>query len=278
MRSACPVVALFLTAGLLSNCGGDDGGGAGGADGGAVVVECPTDLAGPQMVAVPSAEGTGYCIDSTEVTMAQYQAFLDADPALEEPERCGENASFVPLADAQCEGANDVAARPDHPVTCVDWCDAWAYCEWAGKHLCGRIGGGPLGESGDENDASAAEWFGACSGMGENDYAYGDSWQVDTCNAGPEDFETVVPPAEVGSFPACHGTAPPFDRIFDMSGNVSEWIDACADGIGVAPYCWEASGGSNSRSLSGCAASGFGPWDDVWWFKGFRCCAGPASE
>ena len=264
---------VWAVLGAGAACGGDDDGGAG-TDGGAVDLECPAELAGPAMVALPSPGGTGYCIDSTEVTQAQYQAFLAADPAIEQPAWCGENATFAPLAESQCEGAND-PARPDHPITCVDACDAWAYCAWAGKHLCGRIGGGPLGDSGDENEASASEWYSACSGMGENEYAYGDSWEVETCNAGPEDFETTVPPAEVGSFPDCHGREPPFDRVFDMSGNVSEWIDACDDSIGVTPYCWEASGGSNSRSLSSCAASLYTSWNDVWWFKGFRCCWGP---
>jgi formylglycine-generating enzyme len=275
--AAARVLACALVASSAA-CGGDDGGG--GADGGGTVaLECPADLAGPAMVAVPSPGGTEYCVDSTEVTMAQYQAFLDADPAVEQPAWCGDNATFAPLAEAQCEGANDPAARPDHPVSCVDACDAWAYCVWAGKHLCGRMGGGPLGtESGEENDASASEWYSACSGMGENDYAYGDSWEIDTCNAGPEDFETVVPPAEVASFPDCHGTDPPFDGIFDMSGNVSEWIDACDETGGVAPYCWEASGGSQSRSLSRCEASSYVPWYDVWWDKGFRCCWGEQDD
>ena len=264
--AGCLLVWAVLAPGAA--CGGDDDGGSGPDP----AVECPADLAGPELVAVPSRAGTGYCIDATEVTQSQYQAFLDADPELELPARCAEDSGFEPLADAQCEGANDPAATPDHPVSCVDWCDAWAYCEWAGKHLCGRIGGGPLGDAPDLNEASASEWYSACSGLGENAYAYGDTYELETCNAGPDTFEYDVPPAEVGSFPDCHGTAPPFDRLFDMSGNVGEWIDACDDGGGVAPYCWQASGGSNSRSLSSCDASLYTAWNDVWWSTGFRCC------
>lgn len=267
---------LALAAVLVAGCGGDDDGvAAGGGDAAGGVDQCPADLAGPELVLVPSPGGTGYCVDATEVTSAQYQAFLDARPAIEQPARCGENDSFQPLAEAPCEGAYDPAVRPDHPVSCVDWCDAWAYCAWAGKHLCGRIGGGPLGDAPDLDEASASEWTSACSGMGENDYAYGDSYQVETCNAGPDTYDYEVPPAPVGSFPDCHGTEPPFDRLMDMSGNVAEWIDACDDGGGVAPYCWEAGGGSTSRSLSDCRASTYVPWYDAWWYKGFRCCWGP---
>lgn len=265
----------LLLAALLVGCGGDDDGGdlAGGP-----VAECPTDLAGPALVSVPSPGGVGYCIDATEVTSAQYQAFLDDAPAIDQPDRCGENDSFQPESAVQCDGAYDPALRPDHPVSCVDWCDAWSYCAWAGKHLCGRIGGGPLGDSPDLNDASASEWYSACSGMGENEYAYGDTYEIETCNAGPDTYDYDVPPEPVGSFADCHGSEPPFDGIFDMSGNVGEWIDACDDGSGVAPYCWEASGGSNSRSLSSCQASTYAPWNDVWWYKGFRCCWGPTGS
>lgn len=267
--------ARLLVAGALAAgaCGGDDD--TGGADAGAAV-DCPTDRAGPAMVAVLSPDGTGYCIDETEVTSADYQEFLDAEPAIDQPDRCGDNETFEPLTEAQCDGAWDPAARPDFPASCMDWCDAWSYCAWAGKHLCGRIGGGPLGNGPDLNEATASEWYNACSSNGQNEYAYGDSWEPETCNGGPEDFDTIVAPVEVASFPGCVGTEPPFDRIFDMSGNVSEWIDACDDG-GVAPYCWEAGGGSNSRSLTTCPASAYGPWDDVWWYKGFRCCGAPGD-
>jgi sulfatase modifying factor 1 len=268
-RAGWLVLVALLAAGA---CGGDDDG-SGAGDAG-TAVECPTDRAGPALVEVPSPDGSGYCIDATEVTSAQYQQFLDAQPVLDQPDRCGDNDTFEPLTEAQCDGAWDPAARPDFPASCIDWCDAWSYCAWAGKHLCGRIGGGPLGNDADLNEASASEWYNACSSGGKNDYAYGDSWEPETCNGGPEDFETTVPPAEVASFPGCVGTEPPFDQIFDMSGNVSEWIDACDDS-GVAPYCWEAGGGSNSRSLTTCPASEFGPADDVWWDKGFRCCWEP---
>jgi formylglycine-generating enzyme len=269
-RGLAAAAALVVAAA----CSGDDGEGGSGSDGGGdTTIECPEGLPGPEMVAVPSLGGTEYCIDATEVTSIQYQEFLFAAPDVEQPERCDENATFEPLAEVQCEGAYDPVARPDHPVSCVDWCDAWAFCEWSGKHLCGRIGGGPLGaDDADLNDASASEWYSACSGMGENDYTYGDTYEIETCNAGPDTYEYDVPPEPVGSFADCHGTRAPFDRLFDMSGNVGEWIDACEDGVGVAPYCWEASGGSNSRSLSSCNASLYVSWDDSWWHKGFRCC------
>jgi len=267
------LVVLLIAAG----CGGDDDGSDGDGSGGdaGAVTACPDDLAGPAMVAVPSPDGPSYCIDATEVTSAQYQAFLDAQADVEQPERCGENESFEPDSEVQCEGAYDPAARPDFPASCMDWCDAWSYCAWAGKHLCGRIGGGPLGDEIDLDDASINEWFNACSSMGENEYAYGDSYEVGTCNAGPDTFDYCDPPAEVGSFADCRGTTPPFDQLFDMSGNVSEWIDACDDGAGVAPYCWETGGGSDSRSLSDCRTDAYVAWNATWWSKGFRCCWSP---
>src|SRR3569623_3012380 len=45
---------------------------------GPVHSSCPPTLAGPALVRVPWSAGVAFCIDSTEVTNAQYQAFLTA--------------------------------------------------------------------------------------------------------------------------------------------------------------------------------------------------------
>lgn len=78
-----------------------------------------------------------YCVDSTEVTGRQYLEFLaaKAGDTSGQPVDCSWNTTFEPAADIDPN---------EYPVAFVDWCDALAYCTWAGKRLCGKIGGGPL--------------------------------------------------------------------------------------------------------------------------------------
>lgn len=195
----------------------------------------------PGMVAVQSPDGVTYYIDSTEVSQAAYEVFLQsgpkADPSLE---HCASKTSFAPghvkkdnYSDDHPEGCRpdnthyDPVANGDLPVVCVDWCDAVAYCRWAGKRLCGRIGGGAIhwSENGDFQNANASQWFNACSNGGTTPFPYGTEWVTGACNAGPG-------PAPVGQTPACHGAAPPLDSVFDMSGNVAEWEDNCKGEFG----------------------------------------------
>lgn len=96
---------------------------------------CPEGR-GPKMIVA----GT-FCIDSTEVTNAQYGAFLDdafAFDAGPPPAVCANVPTHLPGC------AYDPVGRANRPVRCVSWCDAWTFCKWSGKRLCGRIGGGPL--------------------------------------------------------------------------------------------------------------------------------------
>jgi formylglycine-generating enzyme required for sulfatase activity len=173
--------------------------------------KCPSRT-GPPMVDVGP-----FCIDSTEVTQKDYGLFLaaKANDTSGQPDVCAGNLSYAPDP--------TVGVAPDMPARAIDWCDAFAYCAWAGKRLCGKIGGGavpPLALSLVE--PSIDQWYYACSNNGKNEYPYGNTYDPSVC-AGDLPTSPVTP---VGSHPKCEGG---FPGIFDMSGNVWEWEDACDD-------------------------------------------------
>lgn len=187
---------------------------------------------GPQPVRVGD-----YCIDSTEVTNGDYAEFLAAktgDTSGQPPE-CAWNTSFAP----------GFTAAKTVPVRGPDWCDALAYCAWAGKRLCGRIGGGPLPSNLREN-AAADEWFRVCTKDGTRAYPYGSTFSVDACNC--DKPGGAVP---VKSFATCEGGYP---GIFDMAGNLWEWENSCADG-GATAACAVRGGSYANNSMGDCKST-----------------------
>jgi hypothetical protein len=167
---------------------------------------CPRD-----MVRATSAGGP-YCIDATEVTVGAYNEFLVSNPPLSlMGPSCAGKTSYAPV--------NIDLSQPLYPVTWVDWCDAFAYCTRAGRHLCGRIGGGAVLSGVEATDAAKSEWHNACSKGGLQAYPYGATYSQ-VC----DDNQTgvLVP---VGAFPFCVGG---FPGLHDMSGNVQEWEDNCS--------------------------------------------------
>lgn len=253
------------------------GGGSNGEDGGsdAALAECPTSLPGPALVQVPAPPESSigsYCIDATEVTNAQYAAFLGASPATSgQPAECAWNTSYVPLAGWPATG------RDEYPVVFVDWCDARAYCAWAGKRLCGKIGGG-ASAFGNWN-ATASEWYNTCSAGGTLVYPYGDSYMGAACvgldydgTSGYQSGTDVAQP--VGSAAGCHGVSAPFDAIFDLSGNVHEWEDSCDGATGAANNC-HVRGGSFGMGASSSLECGYNflARDFQSASGGFRCCS-----
>jgi formylglycine-generating enzyme required for sulfatase activity len=186
----------------------------------------PCGRAAPEMVRV-----AGYCIDSTEVTNDQYAAFVAARvPVATQPAVCAWNTTFA--RDPACTVGLDGAL----PVACVDWCDAYAYCAWAGKRLCGAIGGGPVDAS-LAVDPSADQWMRACAGGGDMTFPYGASYRAGVCNvpgfSGDPDSDHWGPVA-AGSLAGCSGTT---SGVFDLVGNVYEWEDACIGTSGARDAC-----------------------------------------
>lgn len=228
---------------------------------------CPSGR-GPQMVNVST--NVAICIDSTEVTNLQYKAFLD-DPsvnALLQPEICrNRNDGYAPV-DIDGGGLN-VATRAQHPVVNVDWCDAAAFCKWSGKRLCGAITGGPL-QPAAANVATHSQWAHACTQGGAKRYPYDGPFDATACNIGFSD-ETPINTVPVGSKSSCVGGYP---GIYDMVGNVEEWIDFChvhpVDGV----VCGVTSSPYTSNDFEAqCASFYDDPITDTWVARGFRCCA-----
>ena len=255
-------------------------------------------LPGPRMVRVRTPDGDSYYIDSTEVTQSQYQAFLtdistvDFQPEL--PAFCKENESYSPPLRPEGEPAGGVKYCPDNvflpdttpnlPMVCVDWCDAQAYCKWAGKRLCGRVGGGANDVSAALSDANKDEWYNACSNGGKTKYPYGDMFDRNRCNTSESktgfdaDGKSVL--ANAGSKMGCNGTTPPFNQIFDMSANVEEWEDACLPSPDIATVFSCGTRGSyyyyspeNNVQVEGCdVAALFTALIASSPVVGFRCC------
>jgi formylglycine-generating enzyme required for sulfatase activity/thiol-disulfide isomerase/thioredoxin len=155
-----------------------------------------SSVANARMVRVPGSEGflglrrmQPFDLDATEVTVDAYAECV----------RSGE--CVAPATDVGCNwGARD---RGKHPVNCVDWNQAEAFCAWAGKRL-----------------PSEDEWQRAAEGAASRVYPWGDSaparqlcW-ASTANGGT---------CEVGRFAAGDSA----QGAKDLAGNVWEWTESC---------------------------------------------------
>jgi formylglycine-generating enzyme required for sulfatase activity len=123
----------------------------------------------------------GFCIDSTEVTLGQYTTFLAAKngDTSGQPPKCLWNTSYTP----QSAWPPSPTAPTDQAMRGVDWCDAYMYCAWAGKRLCGNADGGSSDPNSVSNPA-VSQWFKACSHNddGLHVYPYGLTYQANLCN------------------------------------------------------------------------------------------------
>jgi formylglycine-generating enzyme required for sulfatase activity len=211
---------------------------------GPVPTKCPQE-----MVLVPRGV-TSFCIDRTETSVADYDAF----------ERSGYNVSKITPPCRFKTGLTpaDTNLSPKQPIANIDWCDAWAYCDTKGKRLCRNAA----------MKANEGEWYLACSGPNAQSYPYGPSYDATRCNGKDANKSASV---SVGSLTRCTGSV---DGLFDMSGNVAEWDDACVEGSTPSGDTCLAHGGSfaDPAEALACASTVARQRGSKSANIGFRCC------
>jgi formylglycine-generating enzyme len=211
---------------------------------------------------------TDYKIDATEVTKGQYDAWLATNPAL--PPRSDANCGYVTSYAEQGQGFSGVDAD-HHPVAFVDWCDAFQYCAGINKRLCGAIGGGPY--AGSSPDANQGQWYRVCSSGGKHSYPYGNVYEPKFCNG--SDYWNNSSSAQtvpVGSMLNCATFEPGYAGVYDLSGNVGEWLDTC-DGPGKAGWCCSSGGAFvNGNGSLACGCTYLIVRYQATSVSGFRCC------
>jgi formylglycine-generating enzyme required for sulfatase activity len=229
--------------------------------------ECFDGRAGQLCVARSVLVPLGFTIDATEVTRAQYAAWLAVRPAVpQQSPQCRWNEDFEPDADCMaqpsvCQGAD----CGDHPQPCVDFCDAAAYCRDIDKQLCGGVDGGSTNAAGADS-----EWLLTCTANGKNQGITGANFVPGQCNDQTANSQTTVP---VASEPDCQSPEPGYSGVFDLIGNLREWDDNCDTMSDRLDVC-HVRGGSFGTSAAApvCSETLYAERGSFAETVGFRCC------
>ena len=168
----------------------------------------------------------GFWMLETEVTVSMFQAFVN-DSGYEY-----ESKGNTPYGWTGSDGEPDpiyswrnpgFSQDNNHPVTCVSWEDAIAFCKW----LSTKIGL-------DITLPTEAQWEYACRAGSKSAYFWGDDLNGNRINShGFPPSRTKTTGKYIGKTAPVGSYQPNIWGLYDMHGNVWEW---CQDRYGDYPY------------------------------------------
>jgi len=248
---------------------------------------CPQGIPGAKMVLISVGDGEAYCMDERETVYAEYKEFLHAkgEDTTGQPAQCDWNDSFVPdLSENSLDCLPEhwqIDTEPNRAVNCVDVCDAWSYCRWAGKRMCGVRGGDPAklnvfgdDEVGQIGTSIESEWFNVCSQGGKTKYPYGDTYEPGICidESKVQASGDGVLEVRDESDSDCHGAISPYCDVSNMSGSISEWVNICRNS-GCVVQGGHYSKVAGPESLACAESLGVAATPSQNFARGIRCCA-----
>jgi sulfatase modifying factor 1 len=239
------------------------------------------------MTRVDVPEGACIWMDRTEVTVEQYQRWqneVPADSIAWESTWCTwKETRTDPIGDPEDECSSLVwrydqqPFAPKKPMRCLDFCEAEAFCRFAGKRLCYDTAG--LGVQGPHGFPQ--EWQLACTNGLTTRYPFGNPAE-DVCNVGQSREACIGASATCGPLPVGQKSSCVNERgVVDLTGNVAEWVFSCNfpdDDAPTEPSGCLVRGGGYDAPLSTCDKELTIPNDTRTPSLGFRCCADLTAE
>ena len=165
----------------------------------------------------------GFWIDRTPVTNEEYRRFVQATTH-QKPKHW--------------EGGRIPKGKEAHPVVCVSWRDARAYCRWRSGQAGVAI-----------RLPTEAEWEKAARGTHEWLYPWGDEFDQRKCNSAEGGAGDTWPVGRYSPGDSPYGLA-------DMAGNVWEWTGSL-----YKPYPYDAPDGREDPEADGRRVVRGGSWN-----------------
>lgn len=215
------------------------------------------------------------------VTVTQFAIFVEATGYQTTAEKEGSARSWTGERWELVQGAywaaprgseSNVRDKADHPVTCLSWHDANAFCTWATEVY--RAAGQPIAI----RLPTEAEWEKAARGTDGRLWPWGDA---------PPDQEHCNFNKEIGDTTSVKRYQTGIHGLYDMVGNVWEWTnslhktypyqadDGREDPVTVGNRVMRGGAFGFARNLVRCACRGVSDPDVCFGFIGFRVvCSG----